>query len=181
MNRIRALTVGAACALFAFSAAAGDIDLTGTWKASYTCEGTSEGEPLAESFDFEARVVQKGARIRVDYNDRGVASVYQGVVQPMQPGENFLTGIVQACGGGYRFEELIRIKNAYTFEEEDGFTGSMAGDSIFVTRDFPGFEGDLEIDTCVYAFNRVSTEKPEVAKCAIVTRLNRIVRSRRSH
>lgn len=175
MNRVVLLVLAAGGVHVATGAGAGaeEINLTGTWEGSYTCVGTFDGEPFTETLEFETLVIQSGDRIRLEYDDEGgVGSVYQGVVRPVEPGGSFLSGIVQACGGDYPFEELIRLKNAFTFEEDEGFTGSMDGDSIFVTNDFPGLEGSLEIDTCVYGFNRISTEAPEVTRCAIRTRLD---------
>ena len=37
--------------------------------------------------------------------------------------------------------------------------------SIFFTDDFPLAEGDLDFETCKWAYERVSTERPDVPEC----------------
>lgn len=173
-----ALIATAGGALLAASGAAlaqDAIDLTGTYEATYTCEGTFDGEPFVESLTFEALVLQRGRHIRLQYDDDGASSVYEGVVNPIEPGGAFLQGVVQVCGGDFDFEELLRIENGYEFEAEDGVDASFNGLSIFVTRDFPGDEGALDIETCVYAFNRTSATRPSVPRCDFEPRVGELL------
>lgn len=136
-------TVGVALAASGGAVAGDAIDLTETYEGTYVCEGTADGFPFTESLDFVGRYV------RLHYLDDGaVSSVYEGVIDVLQPGPDFVGGVLQACGDDYAFEELIRIENGYDFEEEDGFTASFDGRSIYVTDDYPSFEGDLNIETC---------------------------------
>ena len=37
--------------------------------------------------------------------------------------------------------------------------------SIFFTDDFPLFDGVLDFETCKWAYERVSTERPDVPEC----------------
>lgn len=152
-----------------------EIDLTGTYEGAYTCQGTFNGEPFAESLTFEAVVLQSGRHLRLQYDDDGTSSVYAGVVGPVEPGADFLQGVVQACGGDFAFEELLRIENGYEFEEEDGFNASFNGLSVFVTRNFPGDGGAVDIETCVYAFNRTSAKRPSVPDCDFKPRVSELL------
>lgn len=154
-----------------------EIDLTGTYEATYTCEGVFDAEPFAESLTFEAQVEQDGRILRLQFDDEGGAkSIYEGVVDPVEPGEDFLQGVVQACGGDFDFEELMRIENAYTFElDEEGATASFNVLSIFVTENFPGAEGILDIETCAYSFNRISEARPSVGLCDFQARIGEVI------
>ena len=50
---------------------------------------------------------------------------------------------------------MLRLKDVARFD----------ADFIFFTDDFPSFRGTPDFDTCKWAYERVSTERPDVPEC----------------
>jgi hypothetical protein len=65
------------------------------------------------------------------------------------------------CGGDYKAEEIVRLRRIEASETAARFDA----DSIFFTDDFPLGRGTLDFETCKWAYERVSTERPDVPKC----------------
>ena len=109
-------------------------------------------------------VVQDGDRFRFLYvgDEEELADdlVYEGVIQNVEGSDHFeaLAGI---CGGDYKAEEIVRLRRIDISEDVARFDA----DSIFFTDDFPSFRGTLDFDTCKWAYERVSTERPDVPEC----------------
>jgi hypothetical protein len=110
-------------------------------------------------------VVQDGDRFRFLYvgePEDEVADdlVYEGVIQNVEGSDQFeaLAGI---CGGDYKAEEIVRLRRIETSETG----GQFDAESVFFTDDFPLNDGAREFDTCKWAYERVSTERPDVPKC----------------
>ena len=109
-------------------------------------------------------VVQDGDRFRFLYigDEEELADdlVYEGVIQTVEGSDHFeaLAGI---CGGDYKAEEIVRLRRIETSET----AGRFDADSIFFTDDFPLSEGVRDFETCKWAYERVSTERPDVPKC----------------
>jgi hypothetical protein len=142
-----------------------EVDLTGTWQGAQICDELIGGKFVNfVTVDSPLLVVQDGDRLRFvvigDLEDVPDDLVYEGVIQTVDGSDQFeaLAGI---CGGDYKAEELVRLRRIET--SADG--GRFDADSIFFTDDFPSFEGILDFDTCKWAYERVSTERPDVPKC----------------
>jgi hypothetical protein len=110
-------------------------------------------------------VVQDGDTFRFVYvgePEEEIADdlVYEGVIQPIEGSDHFeaLAGI---CGGDYKAEEIVRLRRIDISEDVARFDA----DSIFFTDDFPSAKGVLDFDTCKWAYERVSTEPPDVPEC----------------
>ena len=142
-----------------------EVDLTGTWKGAQICDDLIGGK-FADFVivDNVLRVVQDGDRFRFVYigDEEDIADdlVYEGVIQTVEGSDQFeaLAGI---CGGDYKAEELVRLRRIETSADSSRFDA----DSIFFTDDFPLDRGVLDFETCKWAYQRVSTERPDVPKC----------------
>ena len=141
------------------------VDLTGTWEGAQICEELIGGE--FSNFvvvDNPLLVVQDGDTFRFLYvgDEEAIADdlLYEGVIQNVEGSDHFeaLAGI---CGGDYKAEEIVRLRRIETSAD----SGRFDADSIFFTDDFPSAEGVLDFDTCKWAYERVSTEPPDVPEC----------------
>jgi hypothetical protein len=142
-----------------------EVDLTGTWEGAQICDELGGGEfGHFVLVDNLLLVVQDGDTFRAvaigDEEDIADDLVYEGVIQTVEGSDQFeaLAGI---CGGDYKAEELVRLRRIETSADSSRFDA----ESIFFTDDFPGFEGILGFENCKWAYQRVSTERPDVPKC----------------
>jgi hypothetical protein len=142
-----------------------EVDLTGTWEGAQICEGLIGGE--FNNFvvvDNTLLVIQDGDEFRFVYvgDEEEIADdlLYEGVIQNVEGSDHFeaLAGI---CGGDYEAEEIVRLRRIKVLEDGARFDA----DSIFFTDDFPPAEGVLDFEICKWAYERVSTEPPDVPKC----------------
>jgi hypothetical protein len=167
-SRAFALSSMLGCLTFGSGALAQDgseIDLTGTWQGAQICDELIGGEFVNfVVVDSPLLVIQDDDRFRFvvigDEEDIADDLVYEGIIQTVEDSDQFeaLAGI---CGGDYKAEELVRLRRIET--SADG--GRFDADSIFFTDDFPSDEGVLDFDTCKWAYERVSTERPDVPEC----------------
>ena len=142
-----------------------EVDLTGTWEGAQICDELIGGEfGNFVVVDNLLLVVQDGDTFRfVDVGDEEEIAddlVYEGVIQNVEGSDHFeaLAGI---CGGDYKAEEIVRLRRIETSET----AAASMPNSIFFTDDFPLFEGILDFETCKWAYERVSTEPPDVPEC----------------
>ena len=86
--------------------------------------------------------------------------VSEGVIQTVE-GDDHFEAMAGICGGDYKAEGIVRLRRIETSET----AGRFDADSIFFTDDFPSAEGVRDFDTCKWAYERVSTDRPDVPKC----------------
>jgi hypothetical protein len=140
-----------------------EVDLTGTWEGEKVCDQFSDGE--FRNFvlvDDVLLIIQDDDTFRfVDLLGTQVPDdiVYEGVIQAVDGSDQFeaLAGI---CGGDFNAEEVVRLRRINISED----VASFDAESIFFTEDFE-FEGDRIFATCKWAYERVSTELPDVPEC----------------
>ena len=167
-SRVLALSSMLGSLAFASSALAqggSDIDLTGTWKGAQICEELIGGEfGNFVVVDNPLLVVQDGDTFRFLYvgDEEELADdlVYEGVIQNVE-GSEHSEALAGVCGGDYKAEEIVRLRRI----DISGDVARFDADSIFFTDDFPSFRGTLDFDTCKWAYERVSTERPDVPEC----------------
>ena len=143
-----------------------EVDLTGTWEGAQICDDLTGGE--LSNFvivDNPLLVVQDGDTFRfvyVGHPEEEVADdlVYEGVIQPVEGSDHF-EALAGVCGGDYKAEEIVRLRRIEISETAARFDA----DSIFFSDDFPSFRGDRIFETCKWAYERVSTEPPDVPEC----------------
>ena len=143
-----------------------EVDLTGTWEGAQICDDLTGGE--LSNFvivDNPLLVVQDGDTFRfvyVGHPEEEVADdlVYEGVIQPVEGSDHF-EALAGVCGGDYKAEELVRLRRIEISETAARFDA----DSIFFSDDFPSFRGDRIFETCKWAYERISTEPPDVPEC----------------
>jgi hypothetical protein len=142
-----------------------EVDLTGTWEGTQVCDAQLGGKfGNFVVVDNPLLVIQDGDRFRFLYvgDEEEIADdlVYEGVIQTFEGSDQFeaLAGI---CGGDYKAEEIVRLRRIDTSETP----GHFDAESIFFTDDFPLFDGVLDFETCKWAYQRVSTERPDVPEC----------------
>jgi hypothetical protein len=142
-----------------------EVDLTGTWEGAQICEDLIGGEfAHFVVVDNTLLVIQEGDKFRFVYigDQEEIADdlVYEGVIQKVEGSDHFeaLAGI---CGGDYEAEEIVRLRRIDISEDVARF----GAESIFFTDDFPSAKGTLDFDTCKWAYERVSTEPPDVPEC----------------
>jgi hypothetical protein len=163
---LKALIVGGALSSLVFGPSAlatgnqSGSDLTGTWEGTQICDELIGGE----YFNFVAvtdqlLLVQEGNRLRFFNLDL----VYEGVIQEVA-GQNSREALAGVCGGEYEAQEIVRLRRIFTSGGEHDL-GHFDADSIFFTDDFPEARGVLDFDTCKWAYERVSTERPNVPEC----------------
>jgi hypothetical protein len=133
-------------------------DLTGTWRGIQICDELVGGR--YENFVEQSSILirQTGAQINLLY--RGAAGsadnvLYEGVLQQVA-GSTRAEGVAVACGGGYRSQEVLRLRPIQT----SGSVTEFNADSQFFTDDFPGEVGIPDFGTCKFAYRRASTEPP---------------------
>jgi hypothetical protein len=143
-----------------------EVDLTGTWEGTQVCDVLLGGEFTDfVIIDNPLLVVQDGDRFRFLYvgeSEEEVADdlVYEGVIQRVE-GSDHSEAMAGICGGDFEAEEIVRLRRIETSEDE----GRFDAESIFFTDDFPPVEGVLTFSTCKWAYERVSTEPPDVPEC----------------
>ena len=142
-----------------------EVDLTGTWEGAQICDELVGGE--FSDFvivDNPLLVVQDGDTFRflVVGSEDAIADdlVYEGVIQRVEGSDHF-EALASICGGDYQAEEIVRLRQIETSESAARFNA----ESVFFTDDFPLFRGDLDFATCKWAYERVSTERPDVPEC----------------
>ncbi len=157
-----------ACVAIAVStaSAAADFSWTGRYEGITVCDSITEGVPSAFQIPFVIELVQTGDRVDMDTRSEGPiggapgTQRYRGSVRSSPDGE-IVSGYVEACGGSFDYQELVRIFPAAT--SPDSF--SFAADTVFVSTDVPGSEGDLVVQSCKWSMTRVSTEAPTIQRC----------------
>lgn len=142
-----------------------EVDLTGTWQGTQICDELIGGEfHNFVAVDSPLLVVQDGDRFRflVVGDEEEIADdlVYQGVIQTVE-GDDHFEAMAGICGGDYKAEEIVRLRRIETSDT----AGHFDADSIFFTDDFPLFDGVPDFETCKWAYERVSTERPDVPEC----------------
>jgi hypothetical protein len=142
-----------------------EVDLTGTWEGEKICDQLNEGEfRNFVQVDDVLLVIQDGDTFR--FVDLGTQPeipddlVYEGVIQNVE-GSNNLEALAGICGGDYNAQAIIRLRRIAISETEASFDA----ESVFFTEDFLLFEGNRIFATCKWAYERVSTELPEVPRC----------------
>jgi hypothetical protein len=143
-----------------------EVDLTGTWEGEKICDQLNEGE--SRNFvlvDDVLLVIQDGDTFRfVDLLGTQPEIpddiVYEGVIQNVE-GSNNLEALAGICGGDFKAQEIVRLRRIAISETEAHFDA----ESVFFTDDFLLFEGNRIFATCKWAYERVSTELPEVPRC----------------
>jgi hypothetical protein len=87
--------------------------------------------------------------------------VYEGVIQDIEGNDHFeaMAGI---RGDDYKPEELVRLRRIETSDTAARFDA----DSVFFTDDLPEFKATLDFATCKWAYERVSTERPDACRSA---------------
>jgi hypothetical protein len=142
-----------------------EIDLTDTWEGAQICEELIGGE--FSNFvvvNNPLLVVQDGDTFRFLYvgDEEALADdlLYEGVIQNVEGSDHFEAS-AGICGGDYKAEEMVRLRRINISETAATFDA----DSIFFTDDFPSFSGTLDFATCKWAYERVSTEPPDVPEC----------------
>jgi hypothetical protein len=148
------------------------VDLTGTWEGTVVCDELLGGE-YVNFVDTDAffEIVQEDNTFRMAYRspdaegEEQVADdlLYEGVIQEVK-GSIYSEAIAGICGGDYEAQEIVRLRRILTTGEEAA--GRFDAESIFFSDDVPGFEGVLDFLSCKYAYDRVSTEVPELPECA---------------
>jgi hypothetical protein len=144
-----------------------EVDLTGTWEGTVVCDELLGGEYVnfIDTDDF-LEIIQDGNTFRIAYRSVGEGDeveddlLYEGVIQEVE-GSIYSEAVAGTCGGDYEAQEIIRLRRILASGEE----GRFDAESTFFTDDFPGAEGVLDFLSCKYAFERVSTEPPEVPAC----------------
>ena len=142
-----------------------EVDLTGTWEGEKVCDQLNGGEfHNFVQVDDVLHIIQDGDTFRfVDLGTQpGIPDdlVREGVVQNVE-GNNNLEALAGICGGDYKAQEIVRLRRIEISETEAHFDAEF----IFFTEDFLLFEGNRIFATCKWAFERVSTELPEVPRC----------------
>jgi hypothetical protein len=142
-----------------------EVDLTGTWEGAQICEDLIGG--AFNNFvvvDNTLLVIQDRDKFRFvyigDQEDIADDLVYEGVIQNVEGSDHF-EALAGMCGGDYKAEEIVWLRRIEVLEDAARFDA----DSIFFTDDFPLAEGDLDFETCKWAYERVSTEPPDVPEC----------------
>jgi hypothetical protein len=146
------------------STLAQEVDLTGTWEGAQICEELIGGEFVnSVVVDSPLLVVQDGDTFRFvvigDEEELADDLIYEGVIQNIEGSDHF-EALVGICGGDYETEEIVRLRRIEVLDD----TAHFDADSIFFTDDFPS-EEVLDFDTCKWAYERVSTEPPDVPEC----------------
>jgi hypothetical protein len=142
-----------------------EVDLTGTWQGAQVCDELDGGEftPFVV-VDSRLLVVQDGDRFRFlsvgDVEELADDLVSEGVIQTVE-GDDHFEAMAGICGGDYKAEGIVRLRRIETSET----AGRFDADSIFFTDDFPSAEGVRDFDTCKWAYERVSTDRPDVPEC----------------
>jgi hypothetical protein len=146
------------------STLAQEVDLTGTWEGAEICEDLVGGEFAQFVADNTLLVIQDGDKFRFLYigDEEEIADdlLYEGVIQNVEGSDHF-EALAGLCGGDYKAEEIVRLRRIEVLED----TARFDADSIFFTDDFPSAEGVLDFGTCKWAYERVSTEAPDVPEC----------------
>jgi hypothetical protein len=143
-----------------------EVDLTGTWEGEQICEELIGGEFVnTVIIDNPLLVVQDGDTFRFLFlgaPEEEVADdlLYEGVVQNVAGSDHF-EALAGVCGGDYKAEEMVRLRRI----KISATAATFDADSIFFTDDFPSFRGTLDFATCKWAYERVSTEPPDVPEC----------------
>jgi hypothetical protein len=143
-----------------------EIDLTGTWEGTQICDELIGGEFVNTVIaDNPLLIVQDGDTLRFLYigePEEEIADdlLYEGVLQSVDGSDHF-EALVGVCGGDYKAEEIVRLRRIESSETAARFDA----DFIFFTGGFPAAEGVLDFATCRWAYERVSTEPPDVPEC----------------
>jgi hypothetical protein len=138
------------------------FDLTGEWHGTEICDELDGGRRnvFVERSPIFIRQRPDGRFVMLFRLENGNADVvYEGIVQRVAAGGHEAVAI--ACGGDFRSQEVIRFRPITAV----GAKGLFNGESQFFTNDFPGSGGVTNFGTCKYAYERVSTVRPDVRSC----------------
>ena len=146
-NLLLTTVVLAAMAMASPAQAAPPFDLTGTWQGTYVCTDFIGGKPINFVLTDETVLIsQDGNQVRMDV----FGEPHEGVTQTAARNKSTGEAIVTACDTA-SFQEMVRIKRIRA--------DSWDAVSVFLEPEVPVFSD------CVWAFERVSDEDPEVAGC----------------
>ncbi len=135
------------------------FDLTGTWIGTQVCDDLVDGVP--ENFvltDNLLEISQDGQNIRM----KNFGLLYEGVAQKIAGGPTKGEAVVSVCGGNFEAQEIVRIKRIRTGGPG---AGSWDAESIFQSDAVPGSIGEQDFSTCKWAYERISTDDPNVPAC----------------
>lgn len=142
-------------------------DWSGEYKGYFVCDHVQDGDfsqigrPLSLKIKQDGNALVAQAEAVVGETDDGSPSLYRGELVSSTAVGDTQAGYLEACTGAFDYKELVRIFPATT----GGATFGFAADTIFYTKDLPGLEGQLMIESCKWAMERVSTEVPEINGC----------------
>jgi hypothetical protein len=165
----KAFALGSMLGSLAFGSGAlaedASVDLTGTWEGAQICDDLIGGEYAHfVVVDNTLLFVQDGDRFRFVYigDEEDIADdlVYEGVIQTVDGSDHF-EALAGMCGGDYKAEEIVRLRRI----EISDTAARFDAESIFFTDAFPSAEGVLDFENCKWAYERVSTEPPDVPEC----------------
>ena len=143
-----------------------EVDLTGTWEGAQICDELIGGEfSNFVIIDNPLLVVQDGDTFRFLYlgdprRRLPTISSMRASFKTVEGSDHF-EALAGVCGGDYKAEEMVRLRRIKTSETAATFDADL----IFFTDDFPSFRGALDFATCKWAYERVSTEPPDVPEC----------------
>ena len=151
--------------LLAVPAKAQEASFTGTYRGLIACDRTADGRPGTFSLELDVRMLEDGDRLSLatwsaedEASGAREPSLYDGEVRKA---DGRVSGYLRACAPDFDYQELIRIKPA--IPDEDGF--SFSADTVFVSKDLPGSEGQLMVESCRWVMKRVSSESPDMSRC----------------
>lgn len=167
MIHIHKVALAAATATLLASSAKADerFSMTGTYEGGFACDDVTGGSPGSYFSPAVLEIVQSGSH-RIDlaltYDDLEgpETTLYRGEIA-FDPAGDTVSGFFESCGGTFESSELTRIFPAAA----DDAAFAFAGDTIFVSTDSPGLEGQLITEACKYAFTRVDHDRPDIDTC----------------
>ena len=168
----RALALGSMLGSVAFGSGAlaedgSEVDLTGTWEGAQICDDLIEGE-FANFVDDDHRllIVQDGDTFRLLYTAKPEGEiaddlVYEGIIQTVEGSDHF-----EALGRHLWWRLRSPGDRPAAADRNLGSRGPLRcrtrSSSPMTSR---RSEGDRIFETCKWAYERVSTEPPDVPEC----------------
>lgn len=166
----------------AFAKADHPVDLSGTYKGSFTCNGVTETLGLfgESGKDQIIQVWHNPKNGKIRFFDETFEGTYNGRVLNNLTQSQFKHGNGSAdvelveCGTNNEnkgFSELFtgRIGPGVTFVGEtvvaDPSKLMLIGASVIIGKDVPA-SGRFFSENCTWAYQRINTDKPTIAKCS---------------
>lgn len=158
-----ALVGSLACSAFPAPAQEAGADLTGVWEGIQVCDDNRGGEQINYVTDDRVEISQsdRSLRLRRVTQDGDSALIYEGGVVPVV-GSTRVDALVTVCDGSYLAEEMLRLRRVRA--DADG-SGSFDAESLYQSTDAPGLSGTEIVGSCKWAYQRVSTDDPDVPAC----------------